>query len=222
MRVMTTLGLALVLFAPSGSALAGEARADFEDASGRVRARITINDPAGDVGLDHFEAFHFGLRAVERSQGALKMTSASRRSVSKLDRSKLLRAVDGSGRLLVNWSGVTATVHIESVGQCIAGIYGTVEGTIERGKSGYVVVENTMSHVSVLTTLRGDADLYVYDGAGTLVCASEMTKVDRLPDQCAYLASDCGTYYVPVSLVEVRGLRSRNDFQLTIWAVDAI
>jgi len=222
MRVMTTLGLALVLLAPSGLAAAGEARADFEDAEGHVRARITIRDPAGDVSLAHFEAFHLGLRGIAPERGALKLTEASRRAASKLDRSRLLRALDGSGRLLVNWSGVTATVHIESVSQCIAGIYGTVEGTIERGKSGYVVVENTMSQVSVLTTMRGDADLYVYDGAGTLVCASEMTKADRLPDQCAYLASDCGTAYIPVSLVEVRGLRNRNDFQLTIWAVDAI
>ena len=215
--------LSLALLSLVVPAFAGQASALYEDPSRQVRLRVTISDPRGEIGLEHFEALKFhAVGGATGQDGSLRLSAESASFLPPRGAAQVRSIRDESGQLFVDWSDVRAEVRIESVAACIAGVYGEAIGTLSAGKSGFIVVENTMAHVSVLTTIRGDTDLYIYDALGSLVCASQVTRQQRLPDQCAYLASDCGTAYIPQSLIGIRGLRKRNDFRIMIWAVDAI
>lgn len=219
MKILAALA-AIAVF--SVASLAGEATGAYTDSDGRVRLRVTVRDPMGEVGLAHFRALKVGLRERGRPAGRdLNISAETVAAMAERAEAGVRGFRDKDGSFLPDWSGVRASLRVEQVDSCEI-LVAELVGTVARGASIFFDASGAMGHITVLTTRRGDADLFVYDDTDALTCSSELTKLDRIADQCYYLSSTCGTGASPVSTVEVFGVRRRNDFHLKFWFVDAL
>ena len=210
------VALALTCFAN-----AGQMSAVYTDVAGTMSVRVTITDPLGDVGAEHFAAVTLHARDhVTRRAEALTLTAESASALLSRGSGHIRRIADqGSGGSAIDWTGVRADVAVEQLSVCSTGIDTTFTGTVVGGGS-FSTFLPAMAHVSILTTLKGDADLYVFDDVGNEVCSSLLTKTDKVPDTCNYLAFQCDATLV--SEVQVLGVKKRNAYQLTIYYVNAI
>ncbi|HEY3176948.1 MAG TPA: hypothetical protein VGK94_14435 [Candidatus Polarisedimenticolia bacterium] len=227
MKILCATAVSLGL---AGAALAGEATGVYEDPEGVDRVTVTITDPEGEVGIEHFEALAFsrpkgpGPGSRRKSAGPISRMSLSPDSVASLSGSGRGRArgsrAEGTGEFLVDWSGVRARIQTQGLAGCTVSEAEFV-GTVSLGRSVFVDVVDAMSTVSVLsnTNKRGDADLYVFDGDGNEVCRSVNSRRSRIADQCTFLDTSCSV--LADSTVEVHGFNLLNRFHLKIWYTQA-
>lgn len=228
MRMMCAVAVALGC---AGAPLAGQATGIYEDPEGPGRIAITIEDPEGEIGIEHFEAIRVGRAGAtatgkRRTAGAagpwLRLSADSVRELPArgVARVRGSRPADAGGEFVVDWSGVTARIEtLQPIGCTLSEAVFT--GAVSIGQSVFVIVQDAMSTASVLSNLnkRGDADLYVYDGIGKEVCRSENSKKSRIADTCAFLDTTCSD--LAESSVEVYGFKPFNRFHLKIWFTDA-
>lgn len=219
MRILATTLCSLGVFF---SAFAGQATGTYLDAAGTPRVTVTITVPNGEAGIEYFEALKL---AIKRTDGParepLVVDEATRAALPLRGRAGIRTAPGLDGSPAVDWSGVRTEFVINQVSTCEI-LQAEVDGFIFKHESVFFDSSGTMAHVSVLSTVKGDADLFVYDDTGTEVCASAQPKFTKIADQCYYLSADCGTGAFPESTIEVYGFKKRNFFNLSIWFVDAL
>jgi len=229
MRVLAALIVCLASFV---TALAAQGTGVYEDPTGAYRITVTLDDPKGPIGIEHFEAVSF-LRKVPSSlnvnggvaQDAIQF-ALTPETIAALPSRKAVKVrrsqSDETSEWLIDWSGIRAQVDVQLISSCTSGLAGQFTGVVTFDQSFVVTVNTAMSQLAVLSTMnkKGDADLYVYNSSLNLVCSSTLLTSTKISDQCGFLDSTCNQ--LATSYVEVYGAKNKNIFNVAVWFSNAI